>query len=88
MAVHAAIICQFTTSGWWLGPALGSKVKCHYVIEHNVSIIQLPLKHNSYISRNCWHSIIQEVLGIIAKAYCIDPFLDAFRLFIGGQNRS
>ena len=26
-----------------LGPALGSKVKCHYIIEHNVSIIQLPI---------------------------------------------
>ena len=26
----------------WLGPALGSKVKSHYIIEHNVSIIQLP----------------------------------------------
>jgi len=23
----------------WLGPALGSKVKSHYIIEHNVSII-------------------------------------------------
>jgi len=32
----------------WLGPALGSKVKSHYTIEHNVSIIQLPLaKHNT-----------------------------------------
>jgi len=28
----------------WLGPALGSKVKSHYIIEHNVSIIQLPLE--------------------------------------------
>ena len=28
----------------WLGPALGSKVKSHYIIEHNVSIIQLLLK--------------------------------------------
>jgi len=26
----------------WLGPALGSKVESHYIIEHNVSIIQLP----------------------------------------------
>ena len=29
----------------WLGPALGSKIKSHYIIEHifyNVSIIQLP----------------------------------------------
>jgi len=34
----------------WLDPALGSKVKYHYIIEHNVSIIQLPLKHNNYIS--------------------------------------
>ena len=28
----------------WLGPALGSKVKSRYIIEHNVSIIQLPLE--------------------------------------------
>jgi len=28
----------------WLGPALGSKVKSHYIIEHNVSTIQLPLE--------------------------------------------
>jgi len=51
----------------WLGPALGSKVKCHYIKEHNVSIMQLPLKHNSYISRNCWHSIIQEALSVICQ---------------------
>ena len=53
----------------WLGPALGSKVKLHYIIEHNVSIIQLPLNHSSYmyISRNCWNSIIQEALGIICQ---------------------
>ena len=55
----AACSCQFTTSG--LAQPLGQS----YIIEHNVSIIQLPLKHNSYISRNCWHSIIQEALGII-----------------------
>jgi len=30
----------------WLGLPLGSKVKCDYIIEHNVSIIQLPLKPN------------------------------------------
>ena len=28
----------------WLGPALGSKVKSQYIIEHKESIIQLPLE--------------------------------------------
>jgi len=32
-----------------------------------VSIIKLPLKHNSYISTNCGHSIIQEASGIIRQ---------------------
>ena len=37
LQLHAAIIChiQFTTPGL----ALGSKVKFHYTIEHDVSII-------------------------------------------------
>jgi len=39
LQLHAAIIYNK-----WLGPALGSKVKSHYIIEHNVSIIQLPLE--------------------------------------------
>ena len=43
---------QITANLQVFGPALGSKVKCHYIIEHNVSLIQLPLKHNSYVSRN------------------------------------
>jgi len=44
LQLHAATIChiQFTASG--LALALGSKVKSHYIIEHNVSIIQLPLE--------------------------------------------
>ena len=66
MAVHAAIICQFLQRVAWPSPCV--KGKYHYIIEHNVSIIQLPLKHNSYISRNCWHSIIQEALGLISQA--------------------
>ena len=30
----------------WLGSPFGSKVKCHYIIEHHVRVIQLPLKPN------------------------------------------
>ena len=34
--------CNLPIYNKWLGQDLGSKVKSHYIIEHNVSIIQLP----------------------------------------------
>jgi len=53
LQLHAAIIChyQFTTHSL----VLGLNAKSHYIIEHNVSIIQLGFgwKHSNYISRNC-----------------------------------
>jgi len=47
----------FTTGGF----ALGSKVKSHYIIEHNVS--SSLWKNSNYISRNCWQRIVQETLA-------------------------
>ena len=74
--LHAAIVCQFTTSG--LAQPFGQS----YIIEHNVSTIQLPLKHNSYISRNCWDSIIQEDLGIIPQGLMCSQLVPVLRAVV------
>ena len=74
LSITAACHNQFAAPGL----ALGSKVKSQYIIEHNVSITFGRIIITC-ISRNCWHSIIQEVRSCYINS-CRDSFFFVARL--------